>query len=88
MNLSKHATERSLSRGIPEVMIDVILKFGGVEHHKGSEIYKITKKGEREARHYLGNLYSNELKEIYVVVKADTVVTVARQTVHHKRQRH
>lgn len=88
MNFSKHAIERSTQRCIPEVIIDAVLKFGDVEFHNGSEIYQITKKGEGEARHYLGNLYSSGLKEVYVVVNANTVVTVARQTVHHKRQRH
>ena len=90
MNFSKHAFERSDQRGIPPVAIDLILEFGDVEFHKGREIFSLGKKGLRKARHYLGKLdkgYILLLKGVYVVVAGDTIVTVARKTCHHKRNR-
>ena len=90
MNLSQHAFERSNQRGIPPVAIDLILEFGEVEFHKGREIFSLGKKGLRKAQHYLGKLdkgYSFLLKGMYVVVDGDTVITAARKSCHHKRNR-
>ncbi len=91
MHLSSHAIERSNQRGIPEAMIDLIIKFGAVEYHRGSEIFSLDKKGLRKAKSYFGSLYSGSrdtLRDFYIVVREDTVVTAARRTTHHKRQRH
>jgi hypothetical protein len=90
MNLSNHASERCHQRGIPPVAIDVVLDFGAVEFHRGREIFSLDKKGLRKAKHYLGKLnesYLAVLKDIYVVVSGETVVTVSRKTGHLKRNR-
>jgi len=91
MNLSSHASARCHQRGIPPVAIDLVMDFGSVEFHRGREIFRLDKKGLRKAKHYLGKLnegYLAVLKDIYVVVDGETVVTVARTTGHLKRNRH
>jgi len=90
MILSNHAIERCNQRGIPEAMVDLVIRFGAVEYHSGSEILRLDKKGMRKAKEYLGNLYSgskNALSEIYLVVNGEKIITAARKTKHHKRQR-
>jgi hypothetical protein len=91
MNFSNHAVDRCRERGIPEALVDVVLRYGKPEYHRGKEIFVLDKRGRREALRYLGSLYKGSeraLKGIYVVADGDTVVTVARQTAHHKRARH
>jgi len=91
MYLSNHASVRCNQRGIPPFAIDLILDFGAVEHNRGREIFWLDKKGLRRAKHYLGKLsdgYAMMLKDLYVVVDGDAVITVARKNRHHKRDRH
>lgn len=91
MNFSNHAVNRCRERGIPEALADIVVRYGKLEYHRGKEIFALDKKGRREAVRYLGSLYKGSesaLKGIYVVADGDTVVTVARQTTHHKRARH
>ncbi|SFG68325.1 hypothetical protein [Neptunomonas qingdaonensis] len=91
MNISKHASERIEQRSIPQVAIDLILDWGKVEHHRGSEVYHLDKKGMTQVKRYLGPLSEGplaQLKSIYVVVDCGTVITVARKNQHSKRNRH
>lgn len=91
MHMSNHAVERSHQRAIPEVVIDLILDYGATEYHRGREKRWLDKKGLRLARRYLGKphqTYAELLRQTYLIVDDGTVVTVARQTCHHKRNRH
>lgn len=91
MHLSQHTIQRCEQRGVSAAMIDIIVRFGSVEHHQGSEIIRLNKRGACKAKQYLGGLYKGsreQLRSCYVVVRDGTVVTVARQTRHHKRDRH
>jgi hypothetical protein len=91
MHLSQHAIQRCEQRGVSEAMIDIIVRFGSVEYHRGNEIVRLDKRGVGRAQQYLGGLYKGsreQLQSCYVVVRDGTVVTVARQTRHHKRDRH
>ena len=90
MNLSHHAEARARQRGIPPVAIDLVLDYGSIEFHRGREVFRLDKKGLRKARQYLGKMndgYSSVLKDIYVVVDGETVVTVARTNGHFRRDR-
>ena len=90
MNLTKHAEQRALQRGIPQFVVDCLLEYGEVEFHNGCEIRRMTKKAEKRLRGYMGRLagdVSKVLRDVYVVTSADTVLTVARQTRHLKRDR-
>ena len=88
--MSRHAEIRCEQRGICQLEIDVLLNFGEVEHHKGRELYFMGKKGLRKAKSYLGKAcesIQSELKDIYIVVDGELVVTAARRNTHHKRNR-
>lgn len=90
-SMSEHADARRMERAIPEVVIDLILDFGAVEHHRGREKMWLDKKGLRQARRYLGKphqTYSEVLRQAYLILDHGTVITVARQSCHHKRDRH
>ncbi len=89
--MTKHAEVRCAERAIPGVVVDLILDFGAIEHHKGREKMWLDKKGLRQARRYLGKPHQNYadlLRQTYLILDNGTVVTVARQTCHHKRERH
>lgn len=91
MHLSQHAIQRCEQRGVSQAMIDIIVRFGSVEYHQGSEIFRLNKRGVGHAKRYLGGLYKGskeQLQSCYVVMQGDTVVTVARHTKHLKRDRH
>ena len=91
MLLTNHAESRSRDRGISEGMIEVVLRFGSTEYHRGAQIVALDKKGLRRAMHYLGSLYSGSptsLQQVYVVKDGDTILTVARRNRHLKRNRH
>ena len=90
VRFTKHAIKRCNTRGIPKVMIDILLNYGSPEYHKGNEILRLDKRGLRSAEQYLGSFYQGSkqaLKEIYIVINDDVIVTAARKQTHHKRNR-
>lgn len=91
MKMTKHAEKRIEQRCIPGVVIDLILDYGKSEYHRGAEKLWLDKKGLRQAKRYLGKPHQNYgqlLKDIYLVVDGETVITAARRDRHHKRDRH
>jgi hypothetical protein len=91
MSMTEHAAVRCEERSIPGVVVDLILDFGAVEHHRGREKMWLDKKGLRQARRYLGKphqTYAELLRQTYLIVDHGAVVTVARKNCHHKRDRH
>lgn len=91
MMMAHHAQQRCEERGIPGVIVDLILDFGAVEHHRGREKMWLDKKGLRQARRYLGKshqAYAGLLRESYLIMDSGTVITAARRDRHHKRDRH
>jgi len=90
MILTNHAIESSTQIGIPEAMIDLVIKFGAVDHYRGSEILRLDKKGMRKAKQYLGSLYSgskNALSDIYLVINGEKVILATKKAVNHKKHR-
>lgn len=54
--LTQHARKRIQQRAIPQVVIDLLLDFGVVEHrNKGLEILYFNKKGRHAARSSMKN---------------------------------
>jgi len=92
MKFCQHAEMRMNQRGISPLLIDLILEFGEIEQHKGSEIYHLTKNAERQARKYLGAKFAdiilNSFRGTYVIIDGKAIITTARKTKHMKRQRH
>ena len=90
MELSKHAGTRQRQRGISDIAVDVVLRFGRTDFHKGAEIYSLDRRAKRKAKKYLQAAYSpleKELSQVYVVVCEGVVITVARKNRRSKRDR-
>ena len=62
--MTQHAEARKVGRGIPQFAIDCLLEFGEVEFHRGCEIHRLSKKGEKKMRSYMG-VFSSEAKRLY-----------------------
>ncbi|MEZ5646023.1 MAG: hypothetical protein R3E94_03265 [Burkholderiaceae bacterium] len=88
MNLTKHAAKRSQQRGIPELVIDLLLRFGRRDHdHRGAEIVYFDKASRKHVERYCGSLIGkvNEHLDCYAVVADEVIVTVG---VRYERVRH
>ena len=76
---SKHSTDRMQQRGIPPLVIDLLLQFGEVVHDKhGTERYLFRKAGRRRAQAYLGNELGKQLdayRHAYLVTRNGQLVT-------------
>ncbi len=75
MSMSEHAKIRCAERAIPEVVIDLILDFGAVEHHRGRQKMWLDKRGLRQARRYLGKpyqTYADLLRQAYLIIEQST----------------
>lgn len=90
MNMTLHAETRMSQRGIPQGAVDLVLAFGDAEHHKGREIFRLTRKGEKRLKRYYGKVAQALIEMVrpcYVVVDGNDVITVARRNRNFKRNR-
>lgn len=81
---TQHARARSQQRGIPPVLIDLLLKFGATQRAPGGvdKVY-FDKAARRRVRTYVGNVFKqiDEFLDVYAVVSPDgQVITVAHLT--------
>jgi hypothetical protein len=90
MQLSKHAQTRVQQRGIPPMLIDLLIQFGSSER-AGSGVSKMyfDKPSRRRVKAYAGRLGSllDEYLDVYAVVTDDmTVITTGHryQRVSHQ----
>lgn len=89
MATTHHAQARTQQRGIPQMLIDLLLMFGKREA-AGSGLSKIffDKRGRRRVQGYAGPLGSliNQYLDVYAVVTSDdTVITIAHRFERIKR---
>lgn len=89
MNLTRHAQARTQQRGIPPLMIDLLLQFGAHERAgAGMQKYFFDKTARRQLRSYAGPFASSieQHLDIYVVVDEHyQVITVAHRTERIRR---
>ena len=81
---TQHARARSQQRGIPPVLIDLLLKFGATQRAPGSvdKVY-FDIAARRRVRTYVGNVFKqiDEFLDVYAVMSPDgQVITVAHLT--------
>lgn len=81
LTLTKHARDRMQQRGIPQLVVDCLIRFGRCEPCGGGAAkYYLDKRSRSELRAYAGR-FSNHLAEfldVYVVVGPDSsVITTA-----------
>jgi len=83
LKFTGHAVKRMHQRGIPEMAIDLLLRFGAEERAgKGSSSFFWDKASEKRLKAYAGSGYAKlkELFDCYVVVADDgEIITVAHR---------
>lgn len=88
MSFTKHAQVRSQQRGIPELVVDLLLRFGRREHdHAGAEIVFFDRTSRKRLEAYVGGLIGkfNEHMDCYAVMADGQVITVGvRQKKFHR----
>jgi len=86
--MTQHANVRAQQRGIPPLVLDLLLEFGTREHDaRGTEIVFFDRRARRHVESYAGGLFNklNEHLNAYAVVSDGKVVTVGAR---HKRINH
>ena len=79
MNATAHANIRCQQRGIPPLVVDLLLQFGCREHdHSGAEIFYFDRRSKKRIESYAGGPISklSEHLDSYAVVAAGVVITV------------
>ena len=79
--LTKHATERSQSRGIPPFVMNLVMDHGRRAFRDGAEVFFLDKSSRKSIRRELGRkLYARIEDQLNVYVVAnDQVVTAAHR---------
>lgn len=88
MKNTLHSELRSQQRGIPPIMVDLLLKFGNREHDSnGGEVLYFDKKSKKKVETYAGGLFGklNEHMDTYAVIASGKLVTVGNR---YKRINH
>lgn len=79
MKQSRHSSVRSQQRGIPSLVIDLLIEFGSRSYRdNGAEIVFFDRKSRKRVEKYTGGLIGklNEHMDSYAVVSGNTVITV------------
>lgn len=79
MKATAHATVRCQQRGIPPIVVDLLLQFGCHEHdHAGAEIVYFDRRSRKRIESYAGGLISklSEHLDSYAVVADGKIITV------------
>lgn len=79
MSFTKHAKVRGQQRGIPELVVDLLLRFGRRHHdHAGAEIILFDRTSKKKLEAYAGGLIGklNEHMDCYAVIADGKVITV------------
>ncbi len=81
MDLTRHAEVRMQQRGIPPLVVDLLLRFGRTEHRGGAEIRFFDKKGRKQVESYTGCLMRGEqwLNTYLVIGEEGQAITVAHR---------
>lgn len=88
MTMNNHATARAQQRGVPPLVVDLLLEFGVREHDsRGAEIVYFDRRAKKHLETYSGGLFGklNEHLDAYAVVSNGKIITVGPR---HKRINH
>lgn len=78
MSLTLHAAKRCQQRGVPPLVVDLLLEFGSRQHDGlGAEICYFDKKAKKRLQTYAGGLAGKLGCELnaYLIVNGDRVIT-------------
>jgi len=79
MKATSHASIRAQQRGIPPIVVDLLLQFGRREHdHAGAEILYFDRRSKKRVESYAGALFCklSEHLDSYAVLADGQIVTV------------
>lgn len=85
MQNTVHASIRGQQRGVPPIIVDLLLQYGAREHDaRGGEVVYFDKKSKRKVETYVGGLFGklNEHMDAYAVIASGKVVTVGNRFKH------
>lgn len=88
--LTKHARDRMQQRGIPQLVVDCLVRFGRCEPcSDGASKYYLDKKSRHELNVYAGRFADqlSELLDVFVVVGSDSSVITAAHREKRIRKR-
>lgn len=89
MDYTRHARQRSQQRGIPPLVVDLLLQFGHSEPAgQGTRKIFLDKSARKRLNAYAGSVasvLSDHLDVFAVVDSADRVITVGHRTEHIRR---
>ena len=88
-DLTYHAAVRSQQRGIPPLIINLVVSYGKMIQRRGASVYFLDKLTRRNLKKEIGSIAYRRLDDLldaYVVVADDgAVVTTGK---HYKRLKH
>ena len=79
MHNTVHSGIRGQQRGVPPMIVDLLIQFGAREQHtQGSEIVYFNRKSKKKIETYAGGLFGklNEHMDAYAVIASGKLVTV------------
>lgn len=82
MKTTSHAAIRCQQRGVPTLVIDLLLQFGSREHdHHGAEVLYFDRRARKHIENYTGGLIGklNEHMNSYAVVVDGNIITVGKR---------
>jgi hypothetical protein len=88
MKSTMHSEVRQQQRGVPPIIVDLLIKFGSREHDaRGGEVLYFDKRSKKKVEAYVGGLFGklNEHMDAYAVVASGRLVTVGNR---YKRINH
>ncbi len=82
MNSTKHARDRMQQRGLPPIVIDLLLKFGIWTYRGGAIVRHFDRRARRKADEYTGGLLGRNGKwsDAYLVVSQEgSIITLGHR---------
>jgi len=88
-DLTHHAAVRSQQRGIPPLIIDLVIDYGRMIQRGGASVFFLDKSTRRILKKNIGTIAYNRLNDLldaYVVMSSDgSIITMGK---HYKRLKH
>ena len=82
MQNTMHSGVRGQQRGVPPIIVDLLIQFGTREHDaRGGEILYFNKRSKKKVETYVGGLLGklNEHMDAYAVIASGKLVTVGNR---------
>jgi hypothetical protein len=82
MKNTMHSEVRQQQRGVPPIIIDLLIKFGNREHDaRGGEVLYFDKRSKKKVEKYVGGLFGklNEHMDTYAVIASGRLITVGNR---------